>query len=111
MLKKFIAFLFLLSVFSNTAFAHKKHENNAQDITVKTQKITDRVYMLQGRGGNIGVSAGTDGILIVDDDYAQVSPKLAEALKALGSDKPRLFSIRTGTATTPKATNFSVKNP
>jgi glyoxylase-like metal-dependent hydrolase (beta-lactamase superfamily II) len=93
MLKKFIAAAFLLSLFSNYAFAHKRHENEnqAQDITVKTQKITDRVYMLQGRGGNVGVSAGADGILIVDDDYAQISPKLAEALKALGSEKPRFI--------------------
>ena len=91
MLKKFIAAAFLLSLVSNHAFAHKKHENEnqTQETTVKTQKITDRVYLLQGRGGNVGVSAGADGILIVDDDYAQVSPKLAEALKALGSDVPR----------------------
>jgi len=93
MLKKFIAVSFILSLFSNHAFAHKKHENEnqTQDVTVKTQKITDRVYMLQGRGGNVGASVGADGILIVDDDYAQVSPKLAEALKALGSEKPRFI--------------------
>jgi len=93
MLKKFIAASFLLSLFSNAVFAHKKHENEnqTQEVTVKTQKITERVYMLQGRGGNVGVSAGADGILIVDDDYAQVSAKIAEALKALGSDKPRFI--------------------
>lgn len=45
--------------------------------------------MLQGRGGNVGALVGADGILIVDDDYAQVSPKFAEALKTLGSEKPR----------------------
>ncbi|MDQ3748744.1 MAG: MBL fold metallo-hydrolase [Acidobacteriota bacterium] len=93
MLKKFIAASFILSLFSTAIFAHKKHENEnqTQDIPVKTVKITDRVYMLQGRGGNIGASIGADGILIVDDDYAQVSPKLAEALKALGSEKPRFI--------------------
>ena len=93
MLKKFIAFSFVLSLFSNAVFAHSKHENenSAQDVQVKTVKITDTVYMLQGRGGNVGVSAGADGILIVDDDYAQVAPKLAEALKKLGSDKPRFI--------------------
>ncbi|MCY7345745.1 MAG: MBL fold metallo-hydrolase [Pyrinomonadaceae bacterium] len=93
MLKNFIASSLLLSLFSNAVLAHKKHENEnqTQEITVKTQKITDRVYMLQGRGGNIGVSTGADGILIVDDDYAQVSAKIAEALKALGSEKPRFI--------------------
>ncbi len=93
MLKKFIAASFVLSLFSSATFAHKKHENEnqAQEITVKTQKITDRVYLLQGRGGNVGALVGADGILIVDDDYAQVSPKLAEALKTLGSDVPRFI--------------------
>lgn len=90
MLKKFLA-LFLLLCFSSTGFfAHDKHENG-QDVTVKTQKIGGNVSMLQGRGGNVGASTGADGILIVDDDYAQVSPKLAEALKALGSEKPRFI--------------------
>jgi len=93
MFRKFIAFSFLLSLFSNAAFAHKKHENEnqTQEVTVRTQKITDRVYMLQGRGGNVGALVGADGILIVDDDYAQVSPKLAAALKTLGSEKPRFI--------------------
>jgi Zn-dependent hydrolases, including glyoxylases len=46
--------------------------------------------MLQGRGGNVGVSIGADGVLIVDDDFAQVAPKIAEALKTLaGTERPR----------------------
>jgi cyclase len=92
MLKKLFAISILFSL-SLTAFAHSGHDDGEQqeEITVKTVKVTDNVYMLQGRGGNVGVSVGKDGILIVDDDYAVVSPKLAEALKALGSDKPRFI--------------------
>lgn len=67
------------------------HFEKRQDVQVKTANITGNVYMLQGRGGNIGAIAGMDGILIVDDDYKTVSPKLAEALKALGSEKPRFI--------------------
>ena len=93
MLRKLVALSFLVSLCAGVNFAHEKHENEnqTQEITVKTVKITDQIYMLQGRGGNVGVSAGTDGILIVDDDYAQVAPKIAEALKSLGSDKPRFI--------------------
>lgn len=90
MIRKLSAVLLLLSFSLVTIFAHDKHENG-QDITVKTQKIGGNVSMLQGRGGNVGASTGADGILIVDDDYADVSPKLAEALKALGSEKPRFI--------------------
>lgn len=92
MLKKLIATLILLSL-TFSALAHSKHENEnqTQEITVKTIKITDRVYMLQGRGGNVGVSVGMDGILIIDDDYADLAPKIGEALKELGSERPKFI--------------------
>ena len=67
------------------------HSEKQQDVQVKTTNVTGNVYMLQGRGGNIGAIVGMDGILIVDDDYKAVSPKLAEALKVLGSEKPRFI--------------------
>jgi glyoxylase-like metal-dependent hydrolase (beta-lactamase superfamily II) len=43
--------------------------------------------MLQGSGGNIGVSVGSDGILIVDDQYAPLADKIKAALKTLGEGK------------------------
>ena len=47
--------------------------------------------MLLGQGGNIGVSVGDDGILIVDDQYANLAGRIREALAALGSDTPRFL--------------------
>lgn len=88
-MKNLLSSIMLALFISANAFAHERHENDRQDITVKTQKIAGAISMLQGRGGNIGASVGADGILIVDDDYAQVSPKLAEALKALGAEYPK----------------------
>jgi glyoxylase-like metal-dependent hydrolase (beta-lactamase superfamily II) len=43
--------------------------------------------MLQGAGGNIGVSVGPDGILIVDDQFAPLADKIRAALKTLGEGK------------------------
>ena len=60
-------------------------------MTVKVTKVSGNVYMLQGRGGNIGAIVGPDGILIVDDDYKTVSEKLRDALKELGSATPRFI--------------------
>lgn len=88
-MKKFIVF-FLVLFISSVVSAHERHENN-QDVSIKTQKVAGAISMLQGRGGNIGASVGADGILIVDDDYAQVSLKLAEALKALGAEYPKFI--------------------
>ena len=61
---------------------------------MKVIKISGNVYMLQGAGGNIGVSVGDDGIVIVDDQFAALAPKIKEALKAI-STKPVKFVINT----------------
>lgn len=76
-----------------TAAAHgdNRHFEKKQDATVKTTKISGNVYLLQGRGGNVGALVGTEGILIVDDDYIAVSEKLRDALKDLGAEKPRFI--------------------
>ncbi|MGH9948715.1 MAG: MBL fold metallo-hydrolase [Pyrinomonadaceae bacterium] len=83
--------IFTAIVFTINTFGHgdDSHFLNKQDVTVKTTKVSGNVYMLQGRGGNVGALVGPDGILIVDDDYKAVSEKLAAALKELGSATPR----------------------
>src|SRR5204863_7302703 len=63
-------------------------------VEIKVSKVSGTVYMLQGAGGNIGVSAGDDGIVIVDDQYAPLAPKIKTALKDI-SDKPLKFVINT----------------
>ena len=50
---------------------------------VTTVKVTDTIYMLQGRGGNIGVSVGEDGVLIIDNDYVQMAEAIDAALNKL----------------------------
>lgn len=92
-MRRLITALSVLPLLAAQLIAHgdDSHFENRQDVQVKTTKVNGNVYMLQGRGGNIGAIAGMDGLLIVDDDYKAVSPKLAEALKALGSEKPRFI--------------------
>jgi len=53
-------------------------------VEIKTTKLAGSVSMLEGAGGNIGVSAGPDGILIVDDQFAPLSDKIRAALEKLG---------------------------
>src|ERR1041384_5035781 len=52
-------------------------------VGIKTIHVAKNIYMLQGAGGNIGVSAGPDGILIVDDQFAPLAEKIEAALKQL----------------------------
>lgn len=63
-------------------------------VEIKATKVAGNVYMLEGSGGNIGVCAGDDGIVIVDDQYAPLASKIKEALKGI-SDKPLKFVINT----------------
>lgn len=63
-------------------------------VQMKVSKVAGNVYMLQGTGGNIGVSVGDDGIVIVDDEYAPLADKIQAALKGI-TDKPVRFVINT----------------
>ena len=60
-------------------------------VQIKATKVAGNVYMLQGSGGNIGVSVGADGILIVDDQFAPLADKIRAALKELGQGKLRFI--------------------
>ena len=63
-------------------------------VEIKVEKVAGTVYMLTGQGGNIGVCVGDDGIVIVDDQYAGLAPKIISALNGI-SDKPIRFIINT----------------
>jgi glyoxylase-like metal-dependent hydrolase (beta-lactamase superfamily II) len=91
-MQRVFVLLVVLAICNSTLIAHVDHDRfYTQDVTVKTQKVTDNVYLLQGRGGNIAALTGMEGILIVDDDYKQVSEKLRDALKDLGSATPKFI--------------------
>ena len=70
------------------------HAQMPDDITIKITQLSDHVYMLVGSGGNIGVSVGDDGVFVIDDQYADLTPKIVAAIKTL-SDKPIEFLVNT----------------
>ena len=59
-----------------------KTQGADEDVTKKIQTVAvaGNVHMLIGKGGNIGVSAGEDGILIIDDQFAPLADKIRAAL-------------------------------
>ena len=52
-------------------------------VKIKTTPVAGNIYMLEGAGGNIGVSVGPDGILLVDDQFAPLADKIRNALREL----------------------------
>jgi cyclase len=75
--------LFLLPGFAGGAHA----QQDFSKVEMKATKVAGNVYMLEGAGGNIGVSVGADGLLIVDDQFAPLADKIRAALKQLGDGK------------------------
>ncbi len=75
--------LSLLCLFAS----HTSAQQDFSKVEIKAEKVAGNIYMLQGSGGNIGVSVGPDGILIVDDQFAPLADKIKAALKTLGDGK------------------------
>jgi glyoxylase-like metal-dependent hydrolase (beta-lactamase superfamily II) len=77
-----VVLLFAISAHAQTDFSK---------VEIKATKVAGNVYMLQGAGGNIGVSVGDDGLLIVDDQFAPLADKIRAALKGLADKKLRFI--------------------
>lgn len=65
-----------------------------EEVIIKSHKLTDNIFMLEGQGGNIGVFIGDDGVFVIDDQYAQLADKIESVIKTL-SDKPITFLVNT----------------
>ena len=85
----FVLFIFLCVV-SGAVFAQQDFSR----VQIKATKVAGSVYMLEGSGGNIGVSVGEDGIILVDDQFAPLAAKIKDSLKKI-TDKPLRFVLNT----------------
>ena len=77
-----------LRLFLSLLFVSALTTSSAQnEVNIKTIPVSNNVYMLVGQGGNIGVSVGDDGVFVIDDQFAQLTPKILEAIKNLSDNK------------------------
>jgi cyclase len=65
-----------------------------EKVQIKTEKVAEGIWVLAGAGGNIAVSAGADGVFLVDDEWAPMTPKVKAAVAAI-SDRPLRFILNT----------------
>lgn len=82
---KFLAILLLVSL---PASAGK----SLASIDVESERVADGIYMLSARGGNIGAVVGDDGVFLIDDQYAPLTPRIRAVLESLPEGKGK--SIR-----------------
>ena len=69
-------------------------QQNMDDVEVQVHPVADGVYMLTGRGGNIGLSVGEDGAFLIDDQFAPLTDKIQAAVATV-SDQPIRFVVNT----------------
>ncbi len=69
----------------------------AQDYSqtvIKVTPLSGSVYMLEGAGGNIGLSVGSDDAFLIDDQFASLTPKIRAAIATV-TDRPVRFLLNT----------------
>jgi len=64
------------------------------DVRMDLVPVAEGIYVLYGRGGNIGVSVGEDGVLLIDDQFAYMTPKIRTAVATV-SDGPVRMVLNT----------------
>ena len=88
-LKSFVLFHFSLT-FASSIFA----QQDFSSVEIIPHHVAGSVYYLEGRGGNIGLSIGEDGIIMIDDQFAPLTEKIVAAIRSLSDGEIR-FLINT----------------
>lgn len=90
MKKNNFIFLFVLSFFSYTLTAQSSFE----DVEIKPVKLSKNMYVLYGQGGNIGLVVTDNGVYMIDDQFAELSPKILNVVRSI-TDQPINYLLNT----------------
>jgi cyclase len=90
MINRLLTAAMLTSAFASPLFA----QQDFSKVEVKAEQLAPGVSVLFGAGGNIGVSHGEDGTVLIEDQFAPLTPKIQAAVAALGAS-PVKFLINT----------------
>jgi cyclase len=66
----------------------------SDEVKITAAPVTGQIYMITGKGGNIGLFIGEDGTFLIDDQFAPLTEKIVAAIKSVGGDYPK-FLINT----------------
>jgi len=91
---KFTPFLGIAALLSCATLAYAQGGQDFSKVEIKTNRVTDTFYTLDGQGGTIGVLIGPDGVFMVDTQFAPLSGKIAAAIKQL-TPQPIKFVVNT----------------
>ena len=93
-LQQLIMFAMLVSVSSSFSVYADSAVDKFSQVEIKTIDLGHGIYMLMGSGGNIGVSVGDDGVFMIDDQFAPLTPKIKKAIAKI-TTKPIRYLLNT----------------
>ncbi len=73
---------------------HAQQTEDWDAVELSIQHVAGNIYMLEGRGGNIGLSIGEDGVIMIDDQFAPLTDRIVAAIGEV-SDAEIRFLINT----------------
>ena len=77
--------LVLVSSVAIAALPLAAQQPSYDTVQIRPVRVAEGIYMLTGAGGNIGVSLGDDGTLLIDDQFAPLTAKIQAAVRGLTS--------------------------
>lgn len=77
-----------------TFFLGQSQTDDGRENNTKVIKVKNDIYMLQGKGGNIGFSSGNDGVFMIDDQFADATKNILKDIQRV-NDKPIKFLVNT----------------
>ena len=69
-------------------------QQNFDNVQIRTHHVAGSVHYLEGQGGNIGLSVGADGVVMIDDQFAPLTDRILAAIRELNDGEIR-FLINT----------------
>ena len=82
--------LFILGLFD----VRVNYAQDFESVEMTVHPVSGNVLYIAGRGGNIGLLHGEDGILLIDDQYAPLTEKIIKAVNSI-SNQPIRYIINT----------------
>ncbi len=86
--------LLFFSIFPMLHMSSTAVAQNFDEVEINVYPVAGQVYYIEGRGGNIGLFVGDDGVFLVDDQFAPLTDKIVAAIRPL-SDEPIRFLVNT----------------
>ena len=86
-------FLLAAAAMATSALAQNQQQDFSK-VEIKTTKLSDKFYTLEGQGGTIGALVGPDGVFLVDTQFAPLTEKIVAAVKKI-SPSPIKFIVNT----------------